>query len=48
MGEPQELGALPGSDTERVLLSLTERPALRAALPAWPILHPLRRNSPLR
>lgn len=38
MGEPQELGALPGSDTERVLLSLTERPALRAALPAWPIL----------
>lgn len=47
MGEPQELGALPGSDTERVPLPLLERPASRVALPAWPILHLLRRTAPL-
>lgn len=46
MGEPQELGALPGSDTERVPLPLIEHPASCVALPAWPILHQLRGNGP--
>lgn len=48
MGEPQEVGALPGSDTEHVPLPLRERPASRVALPARPILHLLRRIGPLR
>lgn len=46
-GNPGSLGHFQ-ERTEHVPMPLTERPASRVALPAWPILHLLRRNGPLR